>query len=281
MFEILFMIESKKRGSNPAKLEIPNGDNTQPKTKRLKPQKSSNAIRVFFSSPTFNVVALVVLFVAVFAGMRLFSANRNHAQVAFVEQAGFDQPETSNVVGQNYSAPEIFRGEVYDTTVRLRETGALGMAMSLAVFAEFSERKYIPTNLETVLNAVKTRDLMPPEMTFENGKLESASSFFLVRYQSQPLAFEILSSPKQGAIGQSPSLMMRFPLTSLDKRTITYFQSASTNQAQMPEPFAPLERIVAAGWTIEQWRGELLPQSENASRLLEEEKRLLSETTNH
>lgn len=276
------MIESKKRGSKPATLETRKDNDAQPKTQRPKPQKSSNAIRVFFSSPTFNVVALVVLFLAVFAGMRLFSANRNHAQVAFVEQAGFDQPETSNAGNRAFSAPEIFRGEVYDTTVRLRETGALGMAISLSVFAEFSEKKNIPANLETVLSAVKERGLMPPEMAFENGKLESASSLLFVRYQSQPLTFEILSSPKQGSSGQSPSLMMRFPLTSLDKRTITYFQSSATNRVEMPEPFAPLERVVAAGWTIEQWHGELLPKTENASRLLDEEKKLLSDAAaNH
>ncbi len=269
------MIESKKRKDKSAKLETTKDDDAKPKTKRFESQKSSNAIRAFFSSATFNVIALVVLLVAVFAGMRLFSANRNHAQVAFIEQAGFDQPENSKAGNRTYAAPEFFHGEVYDTTVRLRETGALGMAMSLAVFSEFSEKIYIPTNLETVLNAVKTRDLMPPEMIFENGKLESASSFFLVRYQSQPFAFEILSSPKQGAIWQSPSLMMRFPLASLDKRTITYFQSASTNQAQMPEPFAPLDAIVAAGWTIEQWRGEILPKEANSEQILIEEKRLL------
>lgn len=271
------MNESKKREDKTAKLETNKDGDTKPKTKRFESQKSSNAIRAFFSSATFNVVALVVLLVAVFAGIRLFSANRNHAQIAFVEQAGFDQPETANAGNRTYAAPEIFHGEVYDTTVRLRETGALGMAMSLAVFAEFSEKKNIPANLETVLNAVKERGLMPPEMAFENGKLESTSSLLFVRYQSQPLAFEILSSPKQGAIRQSPSLMMRFPLTSLDKRTITYFQSSATNRVEMPEPFAPLDRIVAAGWTIEQWRGELLPKTENASRLLDEEKKLLSD----
>ena len=275
------MIEAKKREKKPKTLETTKAAEQISNLNKQRSKNPPNAIRSFIFSPTFNVVALALLIVAVFAGVRLFSNRRNPAQIAFVEQPATDAPELNAAGNRAFSAPEIFRGEVYDTTVRLRETGALGMAMSLAVFAEFSERKYIPTNLETVLNAVKTRDLMPPEMTFENGKLESASSFFLVRYQSQPFAFEILSSPKQGAIGQSPSLMMRFPLTSLDKRTITYFQSASTNQAQMPEPFAPLERIVAAGWTIEQWRGELLPKSENASRLLEEEKRLLSETTNH
>lgn len=251
-------------------------------TKKSNLSESSGAIRTFIFSPTFNVAALVILLVSVFAGIRLFSASRNSAQVAFVEQAGFDQAETANLENREFSAPELFRGEVYDTSLRLRETGALGMAISLSVFAEFSEKKNIPANIETVIAAVQTRGLMPPEMTFENGKLESASSVIFVRYKSQPLGFEILSSPRQdGRRGRSPLLMMRFPLMSLDKRTITYFQSSATNQFETPKPFAPLDRIVAAGWTIEQWRGELLPQSENASRLLEEEKRLLSETTNH
>ena len=271
------MTESKKRKDKSAKLETTKDDDAKPKTKRFESQKSSKAIRAFFSSATFNVVALVVLLVAVFAGMRLFSANRNHAQVAFVEQTGFDQPENSNAGNRTYAAPEIFHGEVYDTTVRLRETGALGMAMSLAVFADFSEKKNIPANLETVLNAVKERGMMPPKMAFENGKLESESSRLFVRYQSQPLAFEILSSPKQSSSGKSPSLMMRFPLTSLDKQTITYFQSSATNRVEIPEPFAPLDRIVAAGWTMEQWRGELLPKYKGAAQALAEEKRLLAE----
>lgn len=275
------MIEARKSEKKPKTLGTTKAAEQISNLKKQRSKNPPNALRSFIFSPTFNVVALALLIVAVFAGIRLFSNHRNPAQVAFVEQPATDVPELNATENRKYLSPEIFRGEVYDTTVRLRETGALGMAITLSVFAEFSEKKSIPANVETVITAVQTRGLMPPKMAFENGKLESASSLFFVRYKSQPLAFEILSSPKQGAGGQSPSLMMRFPLASLDKRTITYFQSASTNQAQMPEPFAPLERIVAAGWTIEQWRGELLPKSENASRLLEEEKRLLSETTNH
>jgi hypothetical protein len=242
-------------------------------------KKSSNALRSFVFSPAFNVVALVTLLVLVFTGMRLFSARRNHAQVAFVEQPGFNQPETVRGENSRYSAPEIFHGEVYETSIRLRETGALGMAISLCVFAEFSEKKNIPANLETVLRAAAARNLLPPEMTFENGAILSPSSVFFVRYRSEPLAFEILSSPKQAA-AKSPALMLRFPLASLDKRTITYFQSPATNHFEMPEPFAPIDRIVAAGWTLEQWRGELLPRDANAVQTLAEEKRLLSETAN-
>lgn len=242
-------------------------------------KKSSNALRSFVFSPAFNVVALVALLLLVFAGMRLFSARRNHAQVAFVEQTGYDQSETATAENSRYSAPEIFHGEVYETSVRLRETGALGMAMSLTVFAEFSEKKNIPANLETVLSAATARGLMPPEMIFENGEIVSPSSVFFVRYRSEPLAFEILSRPKKAA-AKSPALMLRFPLASLDKRTLTYFQSPATNHFEMPEPFAPLDRIAAAGWTLEQWRGELLPKDANALQTLAEEKRLLSETAN-
>lgn len=242
-------------------------------------RKSSNALQSFLFSPAFNVITLVALLLLVFAGMRLFSARRNHAQIAFVEQTGFDQSETLRTETSRYSAPEIFRGEVYETSVRLRETGALGMAISLSVFAEFSEKKNIPATLETVLSAVAARGLMPPEMTFEKGEIVSPSSVFFVRYSSEPFRFEILSRPKQAA-AKSPALMLRFPLASLDKRTITYFQSPATNHFEMLEPFAPLDRIVAAGWTLEQWRGELMPNAANALQTLAEEKRLLTEKTN-
>lgn len=273
------MPKTMKKENKLAKSRNKQTEETNGNEPRRNSKKSSNALRSFVFSPAFNVVALVALLLLVFAGMRLFSARRNHAQVAFVEQAGFDQPGTVNAENSRYSAPEIFHGEVYETSVRLRETGALGMAMSLTVFAEFSEKKNIPATLETVLSAATARGLMPPEMTFENGEIVSRSSVFFVRYRSEPLAFEILSSPKQAA-AKSPALMLRFPLASLDKRTITYFQSPATNQFEMPEPFASLDEIVAAGWTLEQWRGELLPNNANALQTLAEEKRLLSETAN-
>lgn len=268
-----------KKDNKSAKLKSKQTEEANDTKPRPNIKKFSNALRSFIFSPAFNVLALVALLLLVFAGMRLFSARRNHAQIVFVEQTGFNQPENVTAENSRYSAPEIFRGEVYETSVRLRETGALGMAMSLTVFAEFSEKKNIPATLETVLSAAAERGLMPPEMIFENGDIVSPSSVFFVRFRSEPLAFEILSSPKQ-ATAKSPALMLRFPLASLDKRTITYFQSPATNHFEMPEPFAPLDKIVAAGWTLEQWRGELLPKDANALQTLADEKRLLSESAN-
>lgn len=269
----------KSKDKFPAKESAKAGANNQnEKVPTLK--KQGSAIRFFASSPAFNVAALVFLLLAVFAGLRLFSARRGPTQVSFVERNESGAPEVGNFENRNYFAPDIFKGEVYHTTIRLRETGALGMAMSLAVFAETQEKGSIPPDLEEIWSSVVGRGLLPPGVQFQNGEIVSPSSVFVVRYQSQPLRFEICASPKQGAPA-SPALMLRFPLASLDKRTITYFQSARADSFEMPAPFAPLEKIVAAGWTLEQWRGELLPRDANAAQILAEEKRLLVGQSNN
>ena len=116
---------------------------------------------------------------------------------------------------------------------------------------------------------------MPPGFDFQNGELLSPSGTFFTRYQSEPLRFEIFSRPRGDS--DNPGILLRFPLVSLDRRTITYFQSASVKGRDIPAPFAPLDEIISAGWTSSQWRGELLPKSENNLQILEEEKRLLME----
>ena len=248
------------------------GNSTQ-KSKKLK-----TVIRSLVSSPTFNVIALVVLLLSVIFGLRAFRSGQTQAQIKFIEHSQFDSPETENSKNRIYSQPEIFKGEVYDTSIRLRETGALGMAISLAVFAHQTEQGSMPSNLEKIWASLAERNLMPPGFEFQNGELLSPSGTILVRYQSEPLRFEILSRPRQDS--QSPAILLRFPLTSLDRRTITYFQSASVNRFDIPAPFAPLDKIVSAGWTLAQWRGELLPKNENNLQILEEEKRLLNQLKN-
>lgn len=250
------------------------------KTTNEKGKKSAqikNAVRSIIFSPMFNVAALVLLLICVFSGLRLALARQTQGQVKFIERPDLETVKQTGVE-RTFTSPEIFKGEVYDTSIRLRETGALGMAISLAVFAKTSEQSNVPPNLETIWSLISERKLMPPGMQFENGELLSPSSVISVRYQSQPLRFEILSRPKQDV--NSPAILLRFPLTSLDRRTITYFQSTSVNARDIPAPFAPLEKIVSAGWTLEQWRGELLPKSENTNQILEEEKRLLDQIKN-
>lgn len=251
------------------KTQSPRKEN-MPKSKEL-----FNAIRSFAFSPTFNVIALVLLLLSVFGGLRLLNAHNTQAQIKFVERLRIDETTNDDGENRNLPAPEIFKGEVYDTSIRLRETGALGMAISLAVFAKGAEQGSVPTSLEKIWSFISERNLMPPGLQFRDGELESPTSKFIVRFQAEPFRFEILARPV--AAKTSPSILLRFPLASLDGRTITYFQSASVNNFDMPAPFAPLEKIAASGWTLEQWRGELLPKNENPLNLLEEEKRLLKE----
>lgn len=248
-------------------------DNPTQKLKKLR-----NVISSFAFSPIFNVIALFVLLLSVIFGLRAFRSEQTQAQIKFVEHSQFDAPETEKSENRIYSAPQIFKGEVYDTFIRLRETGALGMAISLAVFAHHTEQGSVPPNLEKIWSFLAERNLMPPGFEFQNGELLSPSGTILVRYQSEPLRFEILSRPRQDSA--SPAILLRFPLTSLDRRTITYFQSASVNRFDIPAPFAPLEKIVSAGWTPSQWRGELLPKNESNLQILEEEKRLLDQLKN-
>ena len=238
------------------------------------PSPIKTVMRSIIFSPFFNVAALVLLLVCVFGGLRLAVARQTQGQVKFIERPNLETGEQTNEE-RTFVSPEIFKGEVYDTSIRLRETGALGMAISLVVFTKTAEQSNVPPNLETIWSLIVERKLMPPGMQFENGKLLSPSSVISVRYQSQPLRFEILSHPKQDL--KSPAILLRFPLTSLDKRTITYFQSTSVDRFNIPAPFAPLEKIVSAGWTMEQWRGEILPKPDNTNQILEDEKRLLEQ----
>ncbi len=244
-----------------------------PKSKEL-----LQVVRSFAFSPTFNVIALVLLLLSVFGGLRLLNARDTQAQIKFVEHLRIDETEKDDGENWNSPAPEIFKGEVYDTSIRLRETGALGMAISLAVFAKSAEQGSVPTSLENIWNFILERNLMPPGLQFRDGELESPTSKFIVRFHAEPLRFEILAHPVKAKT--SPAILLRFPLASLDGRTITYFQSASVNNFDTPAPFAPLEKIAASGWTLEQWRGELLPKNKNNIQILEEEKRLLDQLKN-
>lgn len=269
------MSESEKPKDKSLKNRAKNAD-----TKKLEYSPVAVALRSFVSSPIFNVAALVLLLVAVFGGLRLFSGSRNPAQVSFVERPLADAEATRVSDDRILPAPEIFKGEVYQATIRLRETAALGMAMSLVVFAEYAERGSVPLDLDRILVSITKRGLMPPGLETQNGEIFSPESVFVVRYQSQPLRFEIVSRPKAAG---SPGLLLRFPLTSLDGRTITYFQSKpAVALSPAPEPFAALDKLVAAGWTMERWRGELVaPNDKTSVQILAEEKRLLSEFTSN
>ncbi len=88
-----------------------------------------------------------------------------------------------------------------------------------------------------------------------------------VSYRSEPLSFEILALPKDGAAGSA--LLLRFPLPPSETNSVMYFESS--NPAHVPAPFSTNEQITAAGWRIRQWRGDALPLNEAAVRELREQ----------
>jgi hypothetical protein len=241
-----------------------------PKKSRRKDMKETFiAITRLTRSPVFNVVALVTLILGVFAGSRILRERRGPTQLSFVERNSPEQISSENTEPPVSASPEIFSGEVYDTSIRLRETAAIGIAISLAVFAEYSEKKSVPTTLEGALAAIARRNLLPPGLIYTNGDLSSPSSNLTFRYQPQPLRFEILSQPKPNTRG--PALMLRFPLPAINGQTLSYFQSSIARRYDAPEPFAAPDQIIGSGWTLEQWRGELLPLDNNVLNALGEE----------
>src|SRR5215213_6172929 len=141
-------------------LKSPKLKKTKTENSTQKSKKLRNVIRSFAFSPTFNVITLVLLLLSVVFGLRAFRSVQTQAQIKFVEQNQFDAPETESDENRIYNAPEIFKGEVYDTSIRLRETGALGMAISLAVFAHHAEQGGIPPNLEKIWSILMERNLM-------------------------------------------------------------------------------------------------------------------------
>ncbi|MGB7208386.1 MAG: hypothetical protein WBD27_06990 [Pyrinomonadaceae bacterium] len=241
------------------------------KSRRKGMKETFIAITRLTRSPVFNVVAVVILILGVFVGLRILRERRDPAQLSFVESNSPDQILSENAEHKVSAAPEIFSGEVYDTSIRLRETAAMGIAISLAVFAEYSEKKAVPTTLEGTLAAIAHRNLLPPGLILTNGGLSSTSSILTFRYQPQPLRFEILSRPKPDM--QGPALMLRFPLTTMNGQTLSYFQSSIARRYDVPEPFAETDQIITSGWTLEQWRGELLPFDKNLLNALGEEQK--------
>ena len=224
-------------------------------------------------SPVFNVVALVALILAVFGGVRLLQARQAPAQLSFVEMKSDDPASSVNNDLSSSATHELFSGEVYDTTMRLRETSAVGIAVSLTVFAAYSEERNLPTGLDAIFEAIARRGLMPPGLVFANGELSSRSSKIIVRYQQKPLRFEILSHPKPNTEG--PALMLRFPLPAGNGQTLSFFQSSASRRHILPEPFATNDQITASGWSLEQWRGELLPLDQSLLTALSEERERL------
>ena len=136
----------------------------------------------------------------------------------------------------------------------MREIGALGFAVCLSILDEAKLNKRIPGSINALLNAVSSRDLMPPGLIIQNGEIRSQTGKIYLRFQAQPLRIELVSVPDDERSG--PALLLRFPLMSNGSgKNIVYFQSVKVSNITLPKAFVPDAEIIKSGWTMEAWRG--------------------------
>lgn len=232
----------------------------------------------FVGSPLFNVCLMLTLMLSVSAIFRFLEWRKINAQtqIQFNDSENLADGEKAKDKNIRQSA-DIFGGEVFDTSRRLRETGAFGFAVCLSILDEARVKRQIPGSIDGLINAVVSRELLPPGLRVENGEIHSNTSKIFIRYQPEPMQLEFVSVPLEARFG--PALMLRFPLTTADGKNIGYFQSARVENVHLPKAFAPASQIIRSGWTLEAWRGmEIGGNNGDFARMLAEEQENLKTT---
>lgn len=217
--------------------------------------KSAAEKNKFFGTPLFNVLLMVALMLGISGVFRFLEWRKinSQTQIQINDTENLSDSEKANN-DQIRQTSNIFDGEVIDTSRRLREIGALGFAVCLSILDEAKLNKRIPVSINSLLNAVASRDLMPPGLVIQNGEIRSQTGKIYLRFQAQPLRLEIVSVPNDERFG--PALLLRFPLMSDGGgKNIVYFQSVKVSNISLPKAFAPESEIIKSGWTMEAWRG--------------------------
>lgn len=252
------MMNRKIQNTKPASAPKERGDkSTRRRFARLRP---------LFDPSRSSAVLLIVVTVGIYIVVKLASpSDTHHAQLRFVEGS---RPESFDTeTGSQISYREPLSGTAYETALRLREAGALGLAVSLSVFAKHASTGNAPATHREVIREMAIRKLLPPGIDVENGSLRSRLSELRFSYRLEPLSYELAALPKDGAEGSA--LLLRFPSAAGESNSVMYFESATS--AQVPGPFATNEQITAAGWKIRHWRGDALPLNEPLVQELREQ----------
>lgn len=216
--------------------------------------------------PSRSGVLFIFLLVGVYIAVRTtVPSGEQHAQLRFVEKPNSEPSDVGS--GSQVSYREPLSGTAYETALRLREAAALGMAVSLSVFARHASAGSAPVAPHDVIREMAARQLLPPGIEIEDGSFRSRMNNLRFSYRSEPLSFEILVLPQDPVAGSA--LLLRFPLPPSESNSVMYFESS--NPAQIPAPFSTNEQITAAGWRIRHWRGDSLPLNEAAVRELREQ----------
>lgn len=201
------------------------------------------------------------------------SMQKEAAQLKFVETPSA-QTEVSDSSDAEAIKP-VLSGKEFDSAMRLRESGALLMAVSLAAFDEFRVSGRLPANSVDVLDGLQKRPLLPPGIAVNQGVFRSSLSEIFLNYRADPFAFEIVSFP----LDSGPMLLFRFPLPAVEANSIIYFQSTAASPVTGPPPFSSADQLVAAGWRIVRWSGDTLPLNETVIHELQEQQEWLKSQT--
>ncbi|MGD9560870.1 MAG: hypothetical protein AB7F88_00425 [Pyrinomonadaceae bacterium] len=210
-----------------------------------------------------HLCTLLIVFL-VYLWAKAHADQREAAQLKFVETVS----QQTNAPASSEAEPvkDVFSGDAYATAARLRESGALLMAVSLSSFEEVRVNGKFPATGGEVLSGLQTRFLLPPGIEIKDGALRSAMSELKLNYRAEPFSFEIFSMPAPGSGG--PALLFRFPLPPAAANSVMYFEAPDI--VPLSAPFSATERITASGWKIRHWRGEALPLNEPPMRELRE-----------
>ena len=198
-------------------------------------------------------LGIVSSLVLLYAIARTYGGHNDPAQLKFVENP--PGPITESATDSGQTLKPVFTGEAHDTVQRLRECGALVMAVSLSAFEDFRTQGKFPARLGEILNGIQKRSLLPPGIEIMDGAFHSPLSELKLSYRSDPFSFEIFSLPSNEVKG--PAMLFQFPLPPSGANSVMYFESAK--QQALPPPFSTTEQLAAAGWSMRHWEGESLP----------------------
>lgn len=215
-------------------------------------------------------VLVVLCCVGVYALLRIMSPQNNAAQVRFVESAGVESSEEKPNSGEQLKNP--FSGIEFDQAVRLRETAALGMAISLSVLSFSTRASKLPQNVAGISETLTASKLWPPGVELRNGAIVSAQSIFHIAYRREPLSFEVLAIPRSEKGSQ---LLFRFPLPQSEPNSILYFEA--NRDQPIPPALLSTEQLSASGWRIRHWRGDALALNAQTIESLRHQSSMLGE----
>jgi len=213
-------------------------------------------------------VLVVLCFVGVYVLFRILSPENNAAQVRFVEAPGHESGQEKTEHEKQLKDP--FSGPEHEHALRLRETSALGMAISLSALSFNTRTSTLPHNVSGIVGNLTALKLWPPGIEPSNGLIASEQSKFHIAYRREPFSFEVLAVPRSD---QGSQLLFRFPLPQSEPNSILYFEAK--RDQPIPPALLTTEQLSASGWKIRHWRGDALTLNATTVESLREQSELL------